>query len=76
MHDVEVDLGGCDVLVAEQLLDGANVAAALQQMRGKAVTQSTLLAVGHERLAQSNQHPFDPLHLRLDVMMCVLGEVL
>jgi len=34
-----VDLGGGDILVAKQLLNGADVVAVFQQVRGKAVAQ-------------------------------------
>ena len=39
LEDVSVDHGGGDVLVAEQLLHSADVAALFQQMRGEGVTQ-------------------------------------
>src|SRR3990170_7201867 len=39
VEDVRVDHRGRDILVAEKLLDGADVIAALQQMRGETVPQ-------------------------------------
>src|SRR5437762_8333399 len=38
--DVGVDLGGDEALVAEELLDAADVGAAVEQVRGKAVAKS------------------------------------
>jgi hypothetical protein len=37
VEDVGVDLGGADVLVAEELLDGADVVAGLEEMGREAV---------------------------------------
>jgi hypothetical protein len=37
LEDVGIDLGGGDVGVAEQLLNGADVGAGFQEMGGKAV---------------------------------------
>src|SRR5687768_9625799 len=37
--DVRIPLGGADARVAEQLLDGAQVGAALQEMRRERMTQ-------------------------------------
>src|SRR3990170_4201621 len=39
VEDVRVDHRGRDILVAEKLLDGADVITALQQMRGETVPQ-------------------------------------
>ncbi len=39
MKDVDVDLGGGDVGVAEEFLDGANVVAGFKQMGGEAVPE-------------------------------------
>ncbi len=39
MHDMGIDLGGGDLVVAQKVLDGAKVGAAFQQMGGKAVAQ-------------------------------------
>ena len=39
VEDVGVDHGGGDVLVAEQLLDGADVVAVLEQVGGEAVAE-------------------------------------
>jgi hypothetical protein len=39
VEHVGVDLGGACILVAEQLLDGSDVRAALEQVRGKTVTE-------------------------------------
>lgn len=35
IKDVSVDHGGLDVFVPEELLDGANIVSALQEVRGK-----------------------------------------
>ena len=39
MQDVGVDLGGFDVFVAEEFLDGADVVAGFEQVGGEAVTE-------------------------------------
>jgi hypothetical protein len=40
VQDVGVDHRGGDVLVAEELLDGADVVVVLEEVRGEAVAQS------------------------------------
>ena len=39
-----IDLGGRDIRVAEHLLNGVNVSAVLQQVRGERVPQSAVCA--------------------------------
>lgn len=40
LHDVKVDHGGGDVRVAHQVLDGADVGSALEEMGGKGMTHA------------------------------------
>jgi hypothetical protein len=47
VEDMGVDLRGLDILVAEQLLHGADVVAGFEEVGGKAVTEG----VGADRLA-------------------------
>ena len=52
VEDVGVDLGGADVGMAEQLLDGADVVAALEEVGGEAVAEAVaawLACAGRQR---------------------------
>src|SRR5690606_1490975 len=57
VEDVGVDLGGGDVLVAEQLLDGAQVVAVLEQVGGERVAQGVAGGrLGDARAAHRRLH--------------------
>jgi hypothetical protein len=45
VEDVGVDLGGADVSVAEQFLDGADIGAALEEVGGEAVAEGVAARV-------------------------------
>ena len=46
MGEVQVDLGGVEISVAEEVLQGMQARAALEQMRGEGMTQGVRCGIG------------------------------
>ena len=56
MRDVEINHGGGDLLMAEQLLDGVQMRAGFEEMRGKGMTQRMDRSGGKVELFAGQDH--------------------
>ncbi len=64
-HEVGVDHGGFDILVAQEFLDGADIVAGLQKVGSEGVAENVGCDVAWMTFAVIEDRPLDPIHVGL-----------